>query len=238
MSISRRVLQIAAVSGLVAGLTVPAAAAFADSAAPQPDQQTVSSPSPATSQSSSDQGKEQQYSLSNGAQAHVYSLPDGSYMAWITVKGQRVANLSSGSGSSTVNGYRYILNQANGFVGVVHPDGWHSEQDKPDPAHQKKHPDNHQKDQKIHPRPHQDTRDQRTAQHDSQTGATRDKGTSAAVAGGREGRLPQGGVRAGAEGASSHGSDTPLIVAAGGGLALAGAGFGYLVVRRGRREES
>ncbi|MEU6841634.1 hypothetical protein ABZ930_07125 [Streptomyces sp. NPDC046716] len=235
MSISRRVVQTAAVSGLVIGLTVPAAAAFADSAAPQSDPQTTSSASPDPSQSASDQGGEQHYSLSNGAQAHVYALPDGSYMAWITVKGQRVANLSSGSGSSTVNGYRYVLNQANGFVGVVHPDGWHSEQDQADPAHQKTHPDHHQK---VHPKPHQDSRDQRTVQHGSAERTTHDKGTSAAVAGGREGRLPQGGVRAGAEGVSSHGFATPLIVAAGGGLALAGAGVGYLGVRRARREES
>ncbi|MER5951903.1 hypothetical protein ABT127_38295 [Streptomyces sp. NPDC001904] len=235
MSIPRRVLQTAAVSGLVIGLSVPAAAAFADSAAPQPGQQTTSSASPDPTQSASDQGKEQQYSLSNGAQAHVYTLPDGSYMAWITVKGQRVANLSSDSGSSTVNGYRYVLNQANGFVGVVHPDGWHSEQDKPDPAHQKTHPDHHQK---VQPKHHENAHDQRTVQHGSAARTAHDKGTSAAVESGREGRLPQGGVRAGAEGVSSHSSETPLMVAAGGGLALAGAGVGYLVVRRTRREES
>ncbi|MFD8569789.1 hypothetical protein [Streptomyces sp. NPDC059639] len=247
MSIPRRVLQTAAVSGLVIGLTVPAAAAFADSAAPQPGQQTTSQASPSPAQSASDQGKAQNYTLSNGAQAHVYALPDGSYMAWITVKGQRVASLSSGSGSSTVHGYRYVLNQANGFVGVVHPDGWHSEQDKADPAHQKTHPNNHHKahqkvQQKAHPKHHQPAHEQRTVRHGLQHGSEArtayDKGTSATVEGQREARRPQGGVPAAAEGVSSRGSETPLMVAAGGGLALAGAGFGYLVVRRGRRDES
>ncbi|MEV5612787.1 hypothetical protein [Streptomyces sp. NPDC052225] len=128
MSISRRVLRTAAVSGLVIGLTVPAAAAFANSTAPHPGGQTVAS-------ASAGRSAEQNYTLSNGARAHVYALPDGTYMAWITVKGQRVANLGAGHASSTVHGYRYVLNQANGFVGVVHPGGWHSEQDRPAPRH-------------------------------------------------------------------------------------------------------
>ncbi|MFJ4714535.1 hypothetical protein [Streptomyces sp. NPDC088785] len=263
MSISRRVLQAAAVSGLVVGLTVPAAAAFADSAPAQPDQRTSASvsqdstqPGRHTTDSSKDPSasaadpskspadsapKEQHYRLSNGAQAHVYTLPDGSYMAWITVKGQRVANLDAHHASSTVHKYRYVLNQANGFVGVVHPDGWHSEQDVPDPhgdSHQQKHQGVHQKshqktDRKTHEKIRQDTRDQRAVRHSD---------LSAAQSGGApvraQGELPRGGVKAGAEGVSSHSSETPLLVAAGGGLALAGAGLGYLGLRRGRRHES
>ncbi|MYW62590.1 hypothetical protein GTY65_00630 [Streptomyces sp. SID8379] len=226
MSISRRVLQTAAVSGLVVGLVVPAGVAFADSA-PSPSDRQTSASAPQT--------QEQDYKLSNGAQAHVFTLPNGSYMAWITVKGQRVANLSSDSASSTVNGYRYVLNEANGFVGVVHPNGWHSEQDKPNPADTSRHQHQHQQ--------HHENRQgtpQKHAVHGSGTTSSRDTGTgaSAVVQGGSDTRLPQGGVKAGAEGVASHGSETPLMLAAGGGLALAGAGIAYLGVRRGRRGES
>ncbi|MEV6576492.1 hypothetical protein AB0M49_36715, partial [Streptomyces sp. NPDC051577] len=77
---------------------------------------------------------EQDTTLSNGAVAHVHTLPGGNYMAWITLKGSRIANLSADQPTATVNGFRYQLNQANGFVGVRHPDGWHSEQDQPNPT--------------------------------------------------------------------------------------------------------
>ncbi|MEV6576491.1 hypothetical protein, partial [Streptomyces sp. NPDC051577] len=40
----------------------------------------------------------------------------------------RIANLSADQPTATVNGFRYQLNQANGFVGVRHLDGSHVQQ--------------------------------------------------------------------------------------------------------------
>ncbi|MFJ6937573.1 hypothetical protein [Streptomyces sp. NPDC101132] len=49
--------------------------------------------------------------------------------------------------------------------------------------------------------------------------------------------LPKGGVKAGAEGVEAKGSDTPVLVAAGGGMAAAGAaGLGFALLRRGRHQ--
>ncbi|MFJ7155315.1 hypothetical protein ACIQUQ_10270 [Streptomyces sp. NPDC101118] len=49
--------------------------------------------------------------------------------------------------------------------------------------------------------------------------------------------LPKGGVKAGAEGVEGKGSDTPVLVAAGGGMAAAGAaGLGFALLRRGRHQ--
>lgn len=69
--------------------------------------------------------------LSDGTVAHVSHLHDGHWQAWITKKGARIAALDAKHPSKKVHGFTYVLNQANGFVGVVHPGGWHSEQDKP-----------------------------------------------------------------------------------------------------------
>ncbi|MER5564063.1 hypothetical protein ABT071_36375 [Streptomyces sp. NPDC002506] len=138
MTSNRRALvRAVAVSAAVSGaLLAPAAAAFADSPAPAPSQSASSTPSGSKKDESKKNDKEQdaqEFKLSNNAVAHVYTLPAGGYMAWITMNGQRIANLSADKPTATVKGYQYELNQANGFVGVLHPDGWHSEQDKPKP---------------------------------------------------------------------------------------------------------
>ncbi|WP_438297432.1 hypothetical protein [Streptomyces sp. HUAS TT7] len=160
MTSNRRALvRAVAVSAAVSGaLLAPAAVAFADSPAPAPSQSASSTPSPdSKSDSKKDEKKKddkeqdaQEFKLSNNAVAHVYKLPKGGYMAWITMNGQRIANLSAENPTATVKGYKYELNQANGFVGVVHPDGWHSEQDKPKPnSGDKKKDDVRQRDGKT-----------------------------------------------------------------------------------------
>lgn len=105
-------------------------------------------------------GRTQALPLSDGATAHVTRLPNGSYQAWITHKGVRIAALDSAHKTQRVHGYTYVLNQANGFVGVVHPGGWHSEQNVPQhPA--KKHT-------------HHKHNDHKSKHHNNQTGRTRD----------------------------------------------------------------
>ncbi|MFF4189380.1 hypothetical protein ACFYZ9_39990 [Streptomyces sp. NPDC001691] len=138
MTSNRRTLvRAVAVSAAVSGaLLAPAAVAFADSPAPAPSQSAPSTPSESKKDENKKSEKEQdaqEFKLSNNAVAHVYKLPKGGYMAWITMNGQRIANLSAENPTATVKGYKYELNQANGFVGVQHPGGWHSEQDKPKP---------------------------------------------------------------------------------------------------------
>ncbi|MFC5721063.1 hypothetical protein ACFP1Z_12880 [Streptomyces gamaensis] len=210
MRVTRRTLRAAVVAGLVAGVALPASSAFASTAAPS----SSASQTPAPSKSPDGEGKQdkepdsQEYKLSNGAVAHVYKLPKGGYMAWITMNGQRIANLSAGQPTATVKGYKYELNQANGFVGVVHPDGWHSEQDESQQEYDKKH---HKKDDK------QDNR------QGSGTG------------GSHHGQVPKGGVKAGAEGvSSSDGPDTGMLAAGGGMATAAAAGLGFAMKRRGR----
>ncbi|MER5438163.1 hypothetical protein [Streptomyces sp. NPDC002790] len=90
-------------------------------------------------------GRTQTLPLSDGSTAHVTELANGTYQAWVTHKGVRIAALDSAHKSQRVHGYTYVLNQANGFVGVTHPGGWHSEQNVPqhpakkDARHKKHH---------------------------------------------------------------------------------------------------
>ncbi|MFJ4806719.1 hypothetical protein [Streptomyces murinus] len=149
----RNLVRAVAVSAAVSGaLLAPAAAAFADSPASPPSQSassTLSDKSVASDGKKDEKKKDekeqnaQEFKLSNNAVAHVYKLPKGGCMAWITMNGQRIANLSAENPTATVKGYKYELNQANGFVGVLHPDGWHSEQDKPNAGGKKKHAQQH-----------------------------------------------------------------------------------------------
>ncbi|MFJ9083842.1 hypothetical protein ACIRL3_15575 [Streptomyces sp. NPDC102384] len=105
-------------------------------------------------------GRTQTLPLSDGSTAHVTRLADHTYQAWVTHKGVRIAALDSAHKTQRVHGYTYVLNQANGFVGVVHPGGWHSEQNVPQhPA--KKHT-------------HHKHNDHKNKHHKNQTGRTHD----------------------------------------------------------------
>ncbi|MGY0021576.1 hypothetical protein ACVHNB_21775 [Streptomyces sp. YJ-C3] len=97
--------------------------------------------------------------LSDGSVAHVTDLGHGQWQAWVTHHGTRIADLDPTHSSSRVHGYTYELNQANGFVGVTEPSGWHSESDQPRPDH-----DRHQQDI----RRHQGTPDHKNQAHRQQ----------------------------------------------------------------------
>ncbi|WP_424216952.1 hypothetical protein ACN20G_33200 (plasmid) [Streptomyces sp. BI20] len=135
----RRSLTVAATTGLITALALPVGSALAADADTSPGADTsvtgTATPHDDTDPGtqSQDQSQGQGQTLDNGAVAHVFPLPDAGYTAWITLDGARIANLSADHPTATVNGFRYELNQANGFVGVLHPDGWHSEQDRPRP---------------------------------------------------------------------------------------------------------
>ncbi|MGY9066996.1 hypothetical protein [Streptomyces sp. CAS3] len=136
---SRAFVRSTIVNTLTAAVIVGSAsgALAATSSHTSPATPTQSSFASTTGGSASKQGGgqlAQEFTLSNGAVAHVYKLPKGGYMAWITIKGQRIASLSAHNPTATAKGYKYEINQANGFVGVIHPGGWHSEQDKPKPS--------------------------------------------------------------------------------------------------------
>ncbi|WP_164560217.1 hypothetical protein [Streptomyces sp. SID14478] len=64
-------------------------------------------------------------------------LGGGKWKAEVTRNGRHIANLDSTHSTSRVHGSIYALNQANGFVGVQEPSGWHSESDvaRPDVHH-------------------------------------------------------------------------------------------------------
>ncbi|MFJ5680951.1 hypothetical protein [Streptomyces sp. NPDC093097] len=213
MSVTRRTLRAAAVAGLAIGFAVPVSSAVASSASSSVAPSSSASPTPGTSKSPGSDGAQdktrgvQEYKLSNGAVVHVYRLPKGGYMAWITMNGQRIASLSAQNPTASVKGYKYELNQANGFVGVVHPGSWHSEQDKASPGG------------KSH-------------QLDSKKGHKQSTGTGT---GARHGQVPRGGVKAGAEGVPS--SHQAGMLAAGGGMAGVGvAGLGLAMKRRARTD--
>ncbi|MCX4832301.1 hypothetical protein OG746_45260 [Streptomyces sp. NBC_01016] len=110
-------------------------------------------------------GRTQTLPLSDGSTAHVTRLANHTYQAWITHKGVRIAALDSAHKTQRVHGYTYALNQANGFVGVVHPGGWHSEQNVPQhPA--KKHTHHKNNDHKNN--------DHQNKHHKSRAGKTHD----------------------------------------------------------------
>ncbi|MFI7343701.1 hypothetical protein ACIBUY_37870 [Streptomyces sp. NPDC050085] len=117
--------------GAVTALASTAGAATPNDVAPQPA---------ADSAAASNGGGSQDIHLSDGSVAHVTDLGGGKWQAKITRNGHSVASLDSQHASSRVHGYTYELNQANGFVGVQEPSGWHSESDvaRPD-VHQHQH---------------------------------------------------------------------------------------------------
>ncbi|MHC5264446.1 hypothetical protein ACYSUO_41800 [Streptomyces sp. UC4497] len=115
-------------------------------------------------------GRTQTLPLSDGSTAHVTRLPNGTYQAWITHKGVRIAALDSAHKTQRVHGYTYALNQANGFVGVVHPGGWHSEQNVPQhPA--KKHTHHKHNDHKHNGHK---SKHHKSKHHTNRPGKTRD----------------------------------------------------------------
>ncbi|WP_428950006.1 hypothetical protein [Streptomyces sp. cg35] len=105
--------------GAVTALASTAGAATGHAQAPAVD---VTLPSPTLDQP-------QDIDLSDGTVAHISHLSDGHWQAWITQHGTRIAALDAKHPSKKTHGFTYVLNQANGFVGVIHPGGWHSEQD-------------------------------------------------------------------------------------------------------------
>ncbi|WP_425826503.1 hypothetical protein [Streptomyces fractus] len=128
----------------VLGLGAVTAVAATAEAAPRSTQPAPSSTATTSVAQHGDKaGRTQTLPLSDGSSAHVTKLPNGTYQAWITKHGVRIAALDSAHKTQRVHGYTYVLNQANGFAGVVHPGGWHSEQDVPQhskkDAHHKKH---------------------------------------------------------------------------------------------------
>ncbi|MER5950289.1 hypothetical protein ABT127_30005 [Streptomyces sp. NPDC001904] len=125
-----RMLRTSLASAVLGLGAVTAVAATAE-AAP-----TTTAPA-AVAQHGTPAGHTETLPLSDGSSAHVTQLANGTYQAWVTHKGVRIAALDSAHKSQRVHGYTYELNQANGFVGVVHPGGWHSEQNVP--QHQSKH---------------------------------------------------------------------------------------------------
>ncbi|MEV7415627.1 hypothetical protein [Streptomyces sp. NPDC089919] len=120
MSNARRVRR--SLASAVLGLGAVAALASTAGAATPAD-----APRPATAVSTPAQT--QDLPLSDGSIAHVSTLGDGRYQAWVTFKGTRIAALDAAHATARVHGKTYVLNQANGFVGVVEASGWHSESD-------------------------------------------------------------------------------------------------------------
>ncbi|MFJ9174043.1 hypothetical protein [Streptomyces sp. NPDC102360] len=130
-----RILRTSVASAVLGLGAVTAFAATAE-AAPAATAPAATAPA-AVAQHSTAARHAQTLPLSDGSTAHVTKLANGTYQAWITHKGVRIAALDSAHKTQRVHGYTYALNQANGFVGVVHPGGWHSEQNVP--QHQGKH---------------------------------------------------------------------------------------------------
>ncbi|MFI7388099.1 hypothetical protein [Streptomyces sp. NPDC049813] len=125
-----RILRTSVASAVLGLGAVTAVAATAEAAPPPAAVAT-------TAQHGTGAGRTQTLPLSDHSTAHVTKLSDGTWQAWITHKGVRIAALDAAHKTQRVHGYTYVLNQANGFVGVVHPGGWHSEQNVP--QHQGKH---------------------------------------------------------------------------------------------------
>lgn len=158
-----RILRTSVASAVLGLGAVTAVAATAEAA-------PVSTGPAATATASAAQhtataGRTQTLPLSDGSTAHVTRLANHTWQAWITHKGVRIAALDFAHKTQRVHGYTYVLNQANGFVGVVHPGGWHSEQNVPQhPA--KKHTHHKHNDHKTH--------DHKNKDHKSRPGKTRD----------------------------------------------------------------
>ncbi|MFD7299071.1 hypothetical protein ACFV9W_37825 [Streptomyces sp. NPDC059897] len=135
----------------VLGLGAVTAVAATAEAAPRSTQPAATATVSAAQHGKAD--RTQTLPLSDGSTAHVTKLANGTYQAWVTKHGVRIAALDSAHKTQRVHGYTYVLNQANGFAGVEHPGGWHSEQDVPQhskkDAHHKKqdHKKKHHKNQ-------------------------------------------------------------------------------------------
>ncbi|MEU3741434.1 hypothetical protein AB0E78_30780 [Streptomyces sp. NPDC032198] len=152
------VLGLGAVTGLASAAV--AAPAPAGSAPSQPATSASASAGPSSSNGSQDMH------LSDGSVAHVTDLGGGKWKAQVTRNGHTVANLDSTHSSSRLHGYTYALNQANGFVGVTEPSGWHSESDAPRPViHHKTTPVHHDFGTPVH---HKSTPVNRTHRQDQQ----------------------------------------------------------------------
>ncbi|WP_327353883.1 hypothetical protein [Streptomyces sp. NBC_01304] len=145
--------------------------------------------------------------LGNGAKAKVQDR-GGKFVAIISVKGKEIATLSATHPTVTHDGVKYDLSPDNGHIGITYLNGKKDEK-KDEKRDQKK---DHKQDQKQG--------------HNGQQ-----KNDKAA---------PKGGVKAGAEGvdqSQGNSGSHPALLAAGGGMAAAGAGgLGFAMLRR-RRDE-
>lgn len=61
-------------------------------------------------------GKTRDVRLADGDIAHVTKLPHGTYQAWITRKGVRIAALDAGHSTAHTHGHFYVLNAHTGAV--------------------------------------------------------------------------------------------------------------------------
>ncbi|MFJ6699455.1 hypothetical protein ACIQM4_25755 [Streptomyces sp. NPDC091272] len=147
MSNSRvfRTVLVSSILGMGAVTGLASAAVAAPAPAGSVPGRTASAPAGSPSSQSQDMH------LSDGSIAHVTDLGGGKWKAQVTRNGHTVASLDSTHATSRVHGYTYALNQANGFVGVTEPSGWHSESDVPRPViHHKSAPVHHDKSAPVH----------------------------------------------------------------------------------------
>ncbi|MGW7272034.1 hypothetical protein ACWGH5_16070 [Streptomyces sp. NPDC054864] len=160
-----RVIRTTLVSAVL-GLGAVTGLASAAVAAPAPTAGAPAQPSAPSSAGPSASNGSQVMHLSDGSTAHVTDLGGGKWKAQVTRNGHTVATLDSSHSTFRAHGSTYALNQANGFVGVTEPSGWHSESDTPRPViHHKTTPIHHDFGTPVH---HKSTPVHHTQRQDQQ----------------------------------------------------------------------
>ncbi|MGW7412034.1 hypothetical protein [Streptomyces sp. NPDC054863] len=226
MSISRSTFRTAAVAtGVTVAFALPMGAAFADDGAPTPKDDTVSTPDKGDRNKGDEDGQKDKtpqpsfvrsVKLVDGSTAKIYKTGENSYKAVVTANGAEVGTLVSTDGKPAKG-------ELNGMFVVLNPDGnvvsWISPVDKPKPR------------PKPTPQPHKDTHTHANHPH---TNHPHKQIPPVQPAPDQHKVLPKGGVKAGAENVSAtSGAPDATLLAAGGGLAAAGAaGLGFAVLRR------
>ncbi|MFC7304836.1 hypothetical protein ACFQVC_11465 [Streptomyces monticola] len=211
MSTRRRTLvRTAAVTAVSGALLIPASAAFADSPTPAPSETATTKPSPEPSKDAKDKKQDEKKKDEKTGQrklVNTVKLADKASTAKIYKLGQ-----NHYEADIFANGAKLDTLVANGKAAYGQNNGLHvalqpDGQIKSWVEGGKK--DEKKKDKKGH----------------------KDK----VVPNGNDTRTPRGGVKAGAEGVET--GQSPALLAAGGGIAAAGAaGLGFAMLRRGRTD--
>ncbi|MFI5659894.1 hypothetical protein [Streptomyces sp. NPDC051684] len=101
----------------VLGLGAVTAVAATAEAAPRPTQPATTA-TVSAAQHGDKVGRAQTLPLSDGSTAHVTKLPNGTYQAWVTRHGVRIAALDAHHSTARVHGHHYTLNAHTGAVHV------------------------------------------------------------------------------------------------------------------------